>query len=315
MGFKCGIVGLPNVGKSSLFNLLSKSQIAKVGNFPFCTISPNTTKVPVKDERIDVIHKMSRSAAAVYANLEIVDIAGLVKGASEGAGLGNNFLENICSVDLIIHVVRCFRHENIVSVLDYVDPIIEIQIIREELIEYDIKRLEKSKTIRDQNLKKEYEKKILNMETVEGLDWKLLSQKPTLILCNGKDPEMIETVKEFANFSNFDCLSIDVESVSANPNNEESKRSLDAIIKKGYEKLNLISYFTTGPQETRAWTIERGTKAPQAAAKIHSDFENKFIKAELITFDNFLSGKKNPVLVGKDYVVNDADILLFKLNK
>lgn len=305
MGFKCGIIGLPNVGKSSLFNYLSKTQMAKVGNFSFCTINPNITDVKVEDLRVDKLSEISKSLKKTYATLKIVDIAGLVEGASKGEGMGNLFLENICSVDLIIQMIRCFDDSDVESVLGQLDPLLEIQIIRQELIEYDLKRLETTKSIKDPNLKSLIKDKILQGKPYENLDWQLLSQKQTILLCNGNNAEIIRKVKEA--YPNFDVLQINLKCLK--------QEDLNNIVKLGYEKLNLISYFTTGIEETRAWTIEKNTKAPQAAAKIHSDFEKKFIKAEATSYEQYIKNPKKNNIVGKEYIVQDGDVLLFKINR
>jgi ribosome-binding ATPase len=363
MSLKCGIVGLPNVGKSTLFNALSNAG-AESANFPFCTIDPNVGLVPVPDERILKLEKLVQPKQTVPATIEFVDIAGLVKGASEGKGKGNAFLSHIREVDLIVHVVRCFDDDDIIHVEGSVNPERDIRIIEDELILKDLESVEK----RVENLKKQAksgDKKITGqLEIVQRLaehlqdgktartfqateedktafrDLFLLSGKPVLYACNVSESdvksgnEYVETVKNIA--SEFDdevvtfCAKIEAEIAELD---EEEKAmfleelglehtGLDRLIRGAYHKLGLITYFTAGPKEVRAWTIRSGTKAPQAAGVIHTDFERGFIRAETIAFTDYESlgsekaakdaGKMRQE--GKDYIVNDGDVMLFRFN-
>jgi ribosome-binding ATPase len=363
MSLKCGIVGLPNVGKSTLFNALSNAG-AESANFPFCTIDPNVGLVPVPDERILKLEKLVQPKQTVPATIEFVDIAGLVKGASEGKGKGNAFLSHIREVDLIVHVVRCFDDDDIIHVEGSVNPERDIRIIEDELILKDLESVEK----RVENLKKQAksgDKKITGqLEIVQRLaehlqdgktartfqateedkaafrDLFLLSGKPVLYACNVSESdvksgnEYVETVKNIA--SEFDdevvtfCAKIEAEIAELD---EEEKAmfleelglehtGLDRLIRGAYHKLGLITYFTAGPKEVRAWTIRSGTKAPQAAGVIHTDFERGFIRAETIAFSDYESlgsekaakdaGKMRQE--GKDYIVNDGDVMLFRFN-
>lgn len=363
MSLKCGIVGLPNVGKSTLFNALSNAG-AESANFPFCTIDPNIGLVPVPDERILKLEKLVQPKQTVPATIEFVDIAGLVKGASEGKGKGNAFLSHIREVDLIVHVVRCFDDDDIIHVEGSVNPERDIRIIEDELILKDLESVEK----RVDNLKKQAksgDKKITSqLEIVQRLaehlqdgktartfqateedktafrDLFLLSGKPVLYACNVSESDVksgnqyVETVKNIA--SEFDdevvtfCAKIEAEIAELD---EEEKTifleelgledaGLDRLIRGAYHKLGLITYFTAGPKEVRAWTIRSGTKAPQAAGVIHTDFERGFIRAETIAFSDYESlgsekaakdaGKMRQE--GKDYIVNDGDVMLFRFN-
>ena len=356
MGFKCGIVGLPNVGKSTLFNALTNSSKAQAENFPFCTIDPNIGLVPVADERLDKLVSISKSKKKIYTTITFVDIAGLVKGASKGEGLGNKFLSHIREVDAIIHMIRCFDSENIQNVNPNVDPIRDLEIIETEMKLADLesiqKRLDKKnrknveekqirileKAIdlinRDINLKvleDEYEKTDLN-------NCGLLSTKPKLYVCN-VDEQSIKKgnkySKEFINkFSeeNTMVISAEIENQINQLVDEEKKNymkminmeetGLNSLIRKGYNLLSLETFFTSGPEESRAWTITKNTSAPKAAGEIHSDFEKGFIRAETISYQDFIknegwlkskeAGKMR--LEGKDYIVQDGDILNFRFN-
>ncbi len=356
MGFKCGIVGLPNVGKSTLFNALTNSSKAQAENFPFCTIDPNIGLVPVADERLDKLVSISKSKKKIYTTITFVDIAGLVKGASKGEGLGNKFLSHIREVDAIIHMIRCFDSEDIQNVNPNVDPIRDLEIIETEMKLADLesiqKRLDKKnrknveekqirileKAIdlinRDINLKvleDEYEKTDLN-------NCGLLSTKPKLYVCN-VDEQSIKKgnkySKEFINkFSeeNTMVISAEIENQINQLVDEEKKNymkminmeetGLNSLIRKGYNLLSLETFFTSGPEESRAWTITKNTSAPKAAGEIHSDFEKGFIRAETISYQDFIknegwlkskeAGKMR--LEGKDYIVQDGDILNFRFN-
>ena len=356
MSFKCGIVGLPNVGKSTLFNALTNSSKAQAANFPFCTIDPNVGVVPVPDSRLENLAKISKSKKIINTTISFVDIAGLVKGASKGEGLGNKFLSHIREVDAIIHMIRCFDSDDIQNVNPNVDPVRDIEIIETEMMLADLesiqKRLEKSnkKNIEEdqikilqatldcinnnQNislLKSQFEKKQLNLSG-------LLSLKPKIFVCN-VDEQSIQNGNKYTKafidkFGNENTLivSADIENqINALELNEKTnymemiglkKTGLDMLIQKGYKILELETYFTSGPEETRAWTIQKNCTAPKAAGEIHTDFEKGFIRAETIAYEDFIAndgwvnsktnGKMR--LEGKDYIVKDGDILNFRFN-
>jgi len=356
MSFKCGIVGLPNVGKSTLFNALTNSSKAQAENFPFCTIDPNIGIVPVPDERLDQLVKVSNSKKKINTTISFVDIAGLVKGASKGEGLGNKFLSHIREVDSIIHMIRCFDSENIQNVNANVDPIRDLEIIETEMMLADLesiqKRLDKKnkKNIDSSQLKileialdcinnnknlqilqEQFDNKILNQSG-------LLSTKPKIFVCN-VDERSIENgnkyTKAFINkFGNKNTIivSADIENQINKLENEEKKNymkmiglketGLNMLIQKGYNILKLETFFTSGPEETRAWTIQKNCTAQKAAGEIHTDFEKGFIRAETITYNDFIknngwvNSKTNGEmrLEGKDYIVKDGDILNFRFN-
>lgn len=363
---KLGIVGLPNVGKSTLFNSLTKAG-AESANYPFCTIDPNVGVVAVPDERLDKLTEMYHSAKTTPAVIEFVDIAGLVKGASKGEGLGNQFLANIREVDAIVHVVRCFEDTNVVHVDGSVDPIRDIETINLELIFSDLEVLERriAKTQRgarnDKVLAKELDFLNRIKEHLEGgapaktmeitdedellwmSEYNLLTYKPVIFAANvgeddmaddGASNENVVKVKEYA--KEFDAevfvVCAQIEQELAELDDEEKKMfleelgakesGLDKLIKASYSLLGLISYLTAGETESRAWTIKKGTKAPGAAGKIHSDFERGFIKAEVVSYDDLIAcgnmvAAKEKGLVrqeGKEYVVEDGDVILFKFN-
>lgn len=363
---KLGIVGLPNVGKSTLFNSLTKAG-AESANYPFCTIDPNVGIVPVPDERLDVLGKMHNSAKIVPATIEFVDIAGLVKGASKGEGLGNQFLANIREVDAIVHVVRCFEDSNIIHVDGSIDPLRDIETINYELIFSDVEILERriakaSKGARnDKTLAKELEllkrlkdfleegnmAKSFETEDEDELAWiaeyNLLTYKPVIYAANvleddlandGADNENVAKVREFAKNEHSEVFVIcaQIEQEIAELDDEEKKMfleelgiessGLEKLIAASYSLLGLISYLTAGEMETKAWTIKKGTKAPQAAGKIHTDFERGFIRAEVVTYDNLVecgsyNAAKEKGLVrseGKEYVMQDGDVVLFRFN-
>ena len=355
MGFKCGIVGLPNVGKSTLFNALTASKNAEAANFPFCTIDPNIGIVDVVDKRLDQLSKLSNSKKKVYTNITFVDIAGLVKGASKGEGLGNKFLSHIREVDAIIHLVRCFESDKITHVNSEINPLSDLETIRTEILLSDIdliqKKLEKSK----KKLLKEKEIKLLedkldqlNKGKEESPDNNeerkflsragLLSIKPKIIVCN-VDEESLATGNSFteivkSKFSNEKIITIcaDIEDQIMGLNKDEretfmkeiglNKTGLNQLIREGYDLLNLDTFFTSGPEESRAWTITKNTLAPKAASVIHTDFEKNFIRAEAVTCEDFIKFgsaekcKENGKLriEGKDYVVKDGDVLFFRVN-
>ena len=358
---KLGVVGLPNVGKSTLFNALTKAG-APAANYPFCTIEPNVGIVTVKDERIDKLTALYNSKSTVYTTIEFVDIAGLVKGASKGEGLGNKFLSHIREVDAIVHVVRCFDDENITHVDGKIDPVRDIETINLELIFSDMdalsRRIDKTKTAMksgDKKYKEELDilmridaalqegKPVRSMEFtkeekefVDGLF--LLSSKPVIYCANvsegGEDNDYVKAVTEYAKNEGSEVVALCVkleEELSELPDDEKEmfmeelgikESGLDKLVKKCYSLLGLISFLTAGEKETRAWTIEKGTKAPQAAGKIHSDFEKGFIRAEVVDYDTLMEcGSYNAATEkgkvrseGKDYVFKDGDVVLFRFN-
>ncbi len=357
MGFKCGIVGLPNVGKSTLFNALTNSSKAQAENFPFCTIDPNIGLVPVPDIRLDKLVSISNSKKKIYTTISFVDIAGLVEGASKGEGLGNKFLSHIREVDAIIHMIRCFDSDDIQNVNSTVDPIRDLEIIETEMKLADLesiqKRLDKkNKKNVDEKQRKLLEKvmEIINNnkelslldEEFEKKDLKnigLLSTKPKLFVCN-VDEESIEKGNNYTeNFinkfgqKNTLIISADIENQINQLSDEKEKvnymkmlkinfTGLNVLIKKGYDLLSLQTFFTSGPEESRAWTITKNSTAPKAAGEIHTDFEKGFIRAETVSYDDFIknngwikskeAGKMR--LEGKDYIVKDGDILNFRFN-
>ena len=356
MSLKCGIVGLPNVGKSTLFNALTNSNKAQAANFPFCTIDPNIGVVPVPDQRLVNLSKISNSKKIINTTISFVDIAGLVEGASKGEGLGNKFLSHIREVDAIIHMIRCFESDNIQNVNSTVDPVRDLEIIETEMKLADLdsiqRRLEKSnrKNIDDDQIKiletsLDYinnDKEILLIKesfSKEKLSQSgLLSLKPKIFVCN-VDEKSIKNgnnytenfINKFTNKSTI-IISADIENqINGLDHNEKKnymemigleKTGLDILIKKGYEILELETFFTSGPEETRAWTIEKNCFAPKAAGKIHTDFEKGFIRAETISYEDFiknngwLESKTNGKmrLEGKDYIVKDGDVLNFRFN-
>lgn len=365
MGFKSGIVGLPNVGKSTLFNALTSAG-AEAENFPFCTIDPNVGVVPVPDERLSRLAEIVKPRKVTSAYIEIVDIAGLVKGASEGKGRGNAFLSHIREVDLILHVVRCFDDPNIMHVEGSVDAVRDINTIQDELVLKDLETLENRENKLTSQARSGDKETIRELEIVKSLrqfiekgnnarnfeiedthrhiydDLALLTSKPVLYVCNVEESEIpdatdnpeVQKVRELAEVFEDEVIVVcaKIESEIAELEGDEKKlfleelglreSGLDRLLKSAYRKLGLITFFTAGPKEVRAWTIRKGTRAPQAAGKIHSDFEKGFIRAETISYDDYIaSGSESAARdagrmrsEGKDYVVKDGDVMLFRFN-
>ena len=364
---KLGIVGLPNVGKSTLFNSLTKAG-AESANYPFCTIDPNVGVVTVPDERLNVLGEMYHTKKIIPAAIEFVDIAGLVKGASKGEGLGNQFLANIREVDAIVHVVRCFEDSNIVHVDGSIDPLRDIETINLELIFSDLEILERriSKAVRAARNDKTIAKELALMERIKAHledgkmaksfddindedeqqwleSYNLLTYKPVIFAANVAEDDLaddgasnagVQAVREYAARENCEvfvvCAEIEQE-IAELDDDEKSmfleelglkESGLEKLIKASYSLLGLISYLTAGEPEVRAWTIKKGTKAPQAAGKIHSDFERGFIRAEIVSYDDLMAcGTYNAAkekglvrLEGKEYVVQDGDIILLRFN-
>ncbi len=365
MGLSCGIVGLPNVGKSTLFNAITRAG-AESANYPFCTIDPNVGVVEVPDERLQKIADIVEPNRIVPTAFEFVDIAGLVKGASKGEGLGNKFLAHIREVDAIVHVVRCFQDENITHVAGKVDPIGDIETVNLELILADIETVERRLERARKNMKSGEKKYALEAECLERIkaaleagqparsvpvddeekpllrDLHLLTMKPVLYAANVGEAEaadaegnpFVRQVREYAARENAEvvpiCAKVEAEIAELEGEDRElflkelglGESGLDRLIRAAYKLLGLYTYFTAGVQEVRAWTIRKGTKAPQAAGVIHSDFERGFIRAEVVSYDDLIRcGSMNAVkekgllrLEGKDYVVQDGDIMHFRFN-
>ena len=365
MGFNCGIVGLPNVGKSTLFNALTATAAAEAANFPFCTIEPNTGRVSVPDARLDKIAQIGKSAKIVPTQLEFVDIAGLVRGASKGEGLGNQFLANIREVDAIIHVLRCFEDENVTHVEGDVGPVRDAETVETELMLADLESLEKRITPLTKKMRGNDKDAAAQLAMVERAlvvlqegkpartmeiapdDKKtfamlqLLSAKPVLYVCNVEEDSaadgntLAEEVAKMAAGQGAVSVVISAkieEEIAALDDEAEKAEFLETlgleetglgrVIRAGYELLHLITFFTVGPKEARAWTVSNGAKAPEAAGAIHTDFEKGFIKAETIAYDDFIAcnGEQGAKEAGKmrqegrDYLTHDGDIMLFRFN-
>jgi len=356
MGFKCGIVGLPNVGKSTLFNALTNSSKAQAENFPFCTIDPNVGIVPVPDDRLNKLISISNSKKKINTTISFIDIAGLVKGASKGEGLGNKFLSHIREVDSIIHMIRCFDSDDIQNINPDVNPIRDLEIIETEMKLADLESIQKRLDKKNKKNSSESEINILksalncidNDQSLDELHQNyskkelhqvgLLSTKPKLYVCNVDEKSISKGnnyTKEFINkFGEKDTIliSADIENQINQLENEEKinymkmvdikETGLNTLIKKGYNILQLETFFTSGPEESRAWTIPKNCTAPKAAGIIHTDFETGFIRAETISYEEFvknngwLNSKNNGKmrLEGKDYVVKDGDVLNFRFN-
>ncbi|MHA6333611.1 redox-regulated ATPase YchF [Qipengyuania sp. CAU 1752] len=365
MGFRCGIVGLPNVGKSTLFNALTETQAAQAANYPFCTIEPNVGQVAVPDERLDKIAAIAKSAKVVPTQLAFVDIAGLVKGASQGEGLGNQFLGNIREVDAIVHVLRCFEDDDIQHVSNRVDPLADAEVVETELMLSDLESLEKRVPAADKRAKSgDKEAKVMASVLGQALELlregkparltepkddeearifrqaQLLTAKPVLYVCNVAEEDASNgnamTAQVFAKAeaegAQAVVVSAAIESELVGMEQDEraeylaelglEESGLTRVIRAGYKLLGLQTFFTAGPKEARAWTFHTGARAPQAAGEIHTDFERGFIRAETIAYDDFVTlggeaaareaGKLRQE--GKEYLVQDGDVMLFKFN-
>jgi len=363
MGFNCGIVGLPNVGKSTLFNALTATVAAQAANYPFCTIEPNIGRVAVPDRRLEVLAEIGKSAKIVPTSLEFVDIAGLVRGASKGEGLGNQFLANIREVDAIVHVLRCFEDDDVTHVEGSVDPIRDAETVETELMLADLDSLQKRLPALQKKAKGNDRNAAADVALMEPIlavleagrpartaiaaadaeaakRLNLLTAKPVLYVCNVEEASAATGNAQSARVAEmavregaaYVVVSAAIEAeVSQLPEADRAgfltdlgltDSGLDRVIRAGYGLLGLITYFTVGPKETRAWTIVRGTKAPGAAGVIHGDFERGFIAAETVAYEDYVAGKGEAGareagklrVEGRDYVVKDGDVLLFRFN-
>jgi GTP-binding protein YchF len=364
MGFKMGIVGLPNVGKSTLFNALTRTAAAQAANFPFCTIEPNVGEVSVPDTRLAKLAEIGKSINVLPARMSFVDIAGLVKGASQGEGLGNQFLANIRETDAIAYVLRCFEDSNVIHVSNRVDPLADAEVVETELMLADLESLEKRRAGVEKKAKGNDKDAKVTLDLIDRslavlrdgrsarfvkrdaeeekafAELQLLTSKPALYVCNVDEGSaatgnaLSKKVEEYAkaNDAGVVVISAEIESQLAQLSDEEQAEylssldleqpGLNRLIREAYDLLNLQTYFTVGPKETRAWTIHKGDKAPQAAGVIHTDFERGFIRAQTIGFDDFvtLGGEQGAKEAGKardegkEYVVKDGDVMLFKFN-
>ncbi|MBN9343391.1 MAG: redox-regulated ATPase YchF [Caedibacter sp. 38-128] len=365
MGFNCGIVGLPNVGKSTLFNALTATAAAEAANYPFCTIEPNVGRVGVPDERLDKLAQIAKSAKLIPTQLEFVDIAGLVRGASRGEGLGNQFLGHIREVDAIIHVLRCFEDTDITHVEGSVDPIRDAEIINTELMLADLENIERRLTALQKKAKvgdKDSQNQLALLEKIKPIleagnparyvqldeaekvvfkQLQLLTGKPVLYVANVREDEaasgnkFTEQVEEMARKENAHAVVISaaIEAEIITLSHQEERQSfleslglqetgLARVIRQGYALLNLLTFFTVGPKEARAWTVRQGAKAPEGAGVIHSDFERGFICAETISYEDYVAfeGEQGAKSAGKmrqegrDYFIQDGDVFHFRFN-
>ncbi|HYI39860.1 MAG TPA: redox-regulated ATPase YchF [Allosphingosinicella sp.] len=365
MGFRCGIVGLPNVGKSTLFNALTETAAAQAANYPFCTIEPNVGRVAVPDPRLDAIARVAKSAQEIETQLEFVDIAGLVRGASKGEGLGNQFLGNIREVDAIVHVLRCFEEGDVTHVEGRIDPVADADTVETELMLADLESLEKRvPALAKKAQQGDKEAKIQASVLGQALDLlrdskparltepkdseekvaleraQLLTAKPVLYVCNVDEGEaatgnahsarVFEKAKAEGAGAVVISAAIEAEIATMDPVDRPEflrdlgleETGLSQVIRAGYDLLHLITFFTAGPKEARAWTVEKNAKAPQAAGAIHTDFERGFIRAETIAYEDFVkfggeAGAKDAGKMrseGKEYVVQDGDVMLFRFN-
>jgi len=365
MGFRCGIVGLPNVGKSTLFNALTETAAAQAANYPFCTIEPNVGRVAVPDERLDRIKDVAKSAQEIETQIEFVDIAGLVRGASKGEGLGNQFLANIREVDAIVHVLRCFEEGDVTHVEGRVDPIADAETVETELMLADLESLERrvpnlTKKAQQGDKEAKIEASVLSqalellrdskparltqpkdIEETKALERaQLLTAKPVLYVCNVDEGEAssgnANSARVFEKAAAEGAVAVTISAaieaeIATLPSEERDaflsdlgleETGLNRMIHAGYQLLGLITFFTAGPKEARAWTVHKGARAPEAAGVIHSDFERGFIRAETIAYDDFVkfggeAGARDAGKLrseGKDYVVQDGDVMLFRFN-